>query len=64
MFPPLNLPTAMPAPFERLMLPATGVVSEAGEELLQLMLPAIVVSVADFAPGSEFVKQEFAFESS
>jgi hypothetical protein len=46
------------------MLPSTGVVGDAGDELLQLTLPVTVVRVADFEPGSEFVKQEVAFESS
>jgi hypothetical protein len=46
------------------MLPSTGVVGDAGEELLQLTLPVTVVRVADFEPGSELVKQEVAFESS
>jgi hypothetical protein len=46
------------------MLPSIGVVGEAGDEVLQLILPATVVSVADFVPGSEFVKQESAIESS
>jgi hypothetical protein len=63
-FAPPNLPRAAVAPLERLMLPLTGVVGDAGDELLQLTLPVTVVSVADFEPGSEFVKQEVAFESS
>jgi len=46
------------------MLPLMGVVGEAGDELLQLTLPVTVVSVTDFPPGFEFVKQEFALESS
>jgi hypothetical protein len=46
------------------MLPSTAVVGDAGDELLQLTLPVTVVSVAAFEPGSEFVKQEFASESS
>ena len=63
-FAPPNLPRAAVAPLERLMLPSTAVVREAGDELLQLTLPVTVVRVADFVPGSEFVKQEFASESS
>jgi hypothetical protein len=63
-FAPPNLPRTAVAPLERLMLPSTGVVGDAGDELLQLTLPVTVVRVADFEPGSEFVKQEFEFESS
>ena len=64
MFPPPNLSRTAVAPLERLMLPLTAVVGEAGAELLQLTVPVTVVSVASFEPGSEFVKQEFALASS
>jgi hypothetical protein len=41
-----------------------GAVGDAGDELLQLILPVTVVRVADLVPGSEFVKHESAIESS